>query len=216
MREKAGDYMGLLTPGDQKLTSPTEGYVNATNCQQIYGGHGYIEEWGMSQFVRDARITMIYEGANGIQALDLVGRKLGAIGGRAIFAFMNEIEDFIHTHEDDAEMKPFIDGLKTAKGQLQEGAMWLDAERHGRLRQCRRTPATISSTCSASPRLPHVGADGQGRARREAAMAAAIHITIRNCRPGNISSPAPSRRGGASGKLKTDAEPLMAMSAEAF
>ena len=52
------------------------GFANAVKAQQMFGGHGYIEEWGMSQFVRDARIAMIYEGANGIQAMDLVGRKL--------------------------------------------------------------------------------------------------------------------------------------------
>ena len=58
------------------------GFENAVKAQQMFGGHGYIGEWGMEQFVRDARIAMIYEGANGIQALDLVGRKLGRDGGR--------------------------------------------------------------------------------------------------------------------------------------
>ncbi len=94
VREKADDYMALMTPVIKSYLTD-KGYANATNCQQIFGGHGYIEEHGMSQFVRDARITMIYEGANGIQALDLVGRKLGANGGRAIFAFFKEIDDFV-------------------------------------------------------------------------------------------------------------------------
>ncbi len=124
VREKAGDYMALLTPVIKSYLTD-KGYANATNCQQIFGGHGYIEEHGMSQFVRDARIAMIYEGANGIQALDLVGRKLGANGGRAIFAFLNEIDDFIHANEADADLKPFLDSLASTKGQLQEGAMWL-------------------------------------------------------------------------------------------
>ncbi|WP_135212429.1 acyl-CoA dehydrogenase C-terminal domain-containing protein [Vitreimonas flagellata] len=124
VREKAGDYMGLMTPVLKSYLTD-KGYANATNCQQIFGGHGYIEEWGMSQFVRDARIAMIYEGANGIQALDLVGRKLGANGGRAIFSFFNEIDDFVHNHEDDAELKPFTDALASSKAQLQDGAMWL-------------------------------------------------------------------------------------------
>jgi hypothetical protein len=101
------------------------GYKNATNAQQVYGGHGFIEEQGMSQFVRDARITMIYEGANGIQALDLVGRKLGANAGRGIFSFFNEIDEFAHANEDNADIKPFVEGLKTAKAQLQDGATWL-------------------------------------------------------------------------------------------
>ncbi|HVY86389.1 MAG TPA: acyl-CoA dehydrogenase C-terminal domain-containing protein [Caulobacterales bacterium] len=124
VREKAEDYMALLTPVIKSYLTD-KGFANAVNCQQIYGGHGYIEEQGMSQFVRDARITMIYEGANGIQALDLVGRKLGANGGRAIFSFFNEIDDFVHANEDDADLAPFLEGLKTAKAELQEGAMWL-------------------------------------------------------------------------------------------
>lgn len=124
VREKAEDYMGLMTPVIKSYLTD-KGYANATNCQQIFGGHGYIEEHGMSQFVRDARIAMIYEGANGIQGLDLVGRKLGANGGRAIFAFFNEIDDFVHAHEDDAELKEFIAALTAAKAQLQDGTMWL-------------------------------------------------------------------------------------------
>jgi alkylation response protein AidB-like acyl-CoA dehydrogenase len=124
VREKAGDYMGLMTPVIKSYLTD-KGYANATNCQQIFGGHGYIEEHGMSQFVRDARITMIYEGANGIQALDLVGRKLGANSGRAIFAFFKEMDEFIEAHEDDGELKQFVEGLKSAKAQLQEGTMWL-------------------------------------------------------------------------------------------
>ncbi len=124
VREKADDYMALMTPVIKSYLTD-KGYANATNCQQIFGGHGYIEEHGMSQFVRDARITQIYEGTNGIQALDLVGRKLGANGGRAIFAFFNEMDDFIHNHEDDAELKEFVDALKDVKAQLQDGTMWL-------------------------------------------------------------------------------------------
>ena len=124
VREKADDYMGLMTPVIKSYLTD-KGYANATNCQQVYGGHGYIEEWGMSQFVRDARITQIYEGANGIQALDLVGRKLGANGGRAIFAFFNEIDDFVHNNEDDADLKEFLDVLTSTKAQLQDGTMWM-------------------------------------------------------------------------------------------
>ena len=124
VREKAEDYMGLMTPVLKSYLTD-KGYANATNCQQIFGGHGYIEEHGMSQFVRDARIAMIYEGANGIQGLDLVGRKLGANGGRAIFAFFNELDDFVHNHEDDADLKDFVEAVKGAKAQLQDGTMWL-------------------------------------------------------------------------------------------
>ncbi|MBK8542746.1 MAG: acyl-CoA dehydrogenase C-terminal domain-containing protein [Caulobacteraceae bacterium] len=124
VREKAEDYMAIMTPVIKGYLTD-KGYANATNCQQIFGGHGYIEEHGMSQFVRDARIAMIYEGANGIQALDLVGRKLGLNGGRAIFAFFNELDDFAHNHEDDADLKDFVEAVKGAKAQLQDGTMWL-------------------------------------------------------------------------------------------
>jgi alkylation response protein AidB-like acyl-CoA dehydrogenase len=124
VREKAEDYMGLMTPVIKSYLTD-KGYANATNCQQIFGGHGYIEEHGMSQFVRDARIAMIYEGANGIQGLDLVGRKLGANGGRALFAFFKEIDEFVDAHDDDADLKPFIEGLRTTKAQMQDGALWL-------------------------------------------------------------------------------------------
>ena len=124
VRGKADDYMALMTPVIKSFLTDG-GYKNATNAQQIFGGHGFIEEQGMSQFVRDARITMIYEGANGIQALDLVGRKLGANAGRGVFSFFNEIDEFTHANEDNTELKPFVEGLKTAKAQLQDGATWL-------------------------------------------------------------------------------------------
>jgi hypothetical protein len=94
-------------------------------AQQVFGGHGYIEEWGMSQFVRDARIPMIYEGANGVQALDLVGRKLAADGGKPMMAFFEEVKGFIRAHEGDAELKAgFLDPLKAASKDLQAAAMF--------------------------------------------------------------------------------------------
>jgi acyl-CoA dehydrogenase len=92
-------------------------------AQQVYGGHGYIAEHGMEQFVRDSRIAMIYEGANGIQALDLVGRKLGKDGGRAVMAFFNEVQGFIKENGDEA-MKPYVAPLGEALGHLQQATMW--------------------------------------------------------------------------------------------
>ena len=86
--------MGLLTPVIKGVLTDT-GFANTVMAQQMFGGHGYIAEHGMEQFVRDARIAQIYEGANGIQALDLVGRKLGKDGGRALMAFFNEVGSFI-------------------------------------------------------------------------------------------------------------------------
>ena len=124
VREKAADYMALLTPVIKAYLTD-RGYYNATNAQQVYGGHGYIEEWGMSQFVRDARIGMIYEGANGVQALDLVGRKLAMKGGRPIMSFFAELDEFIAEHDGDDGLKPFIDGLRTARERLNAATTWL-------------------------------------------------------------------------------------------
>ena len=92
--------MGLLTPVVKGVLTDY-GFDNAVTAQQIYGGHGYISEWGMEQFVRDARIPMIYEGANGVQALDLVGRKLPRDGGRAVMAFFAEVQAFVNEHKGD-------------------------------------------------------------------------------------------------------------------
>jgi acyl-CoA dehydrogenase len=122
-RQIADDYMGLLTPVVKGVLTDL-GFDNAVKAQQMFGGHGYIEEWGMSQFVRDARIAMIYEGANGIQAMDLVGRKLGKDGGRAIMTFFNEVGAFCQENMDDAELKPFIAPLQQGLGHLQQATMW--------------------------------------------------------------------------------------------
>src|SRR5262245_64629890 len=90
-RKAADDHMGLLTPVIKGVLTDG-GVANAVQAQQVFGGHGYIAEHGMQQFVRDARIAQIYEGANGIQALDLVGRKLGKDGGRALMGFFHEVQ----------------------------------------------------------------------------------------------------------------------------
>jgi acyl-CoA dehydrogenase len=100
------------------------GFENAVKAQQMYGGHGYIEEWGMSQFVRDARIAMIYEGANGIQALDLVGRKLPREGGKAVMAFFGEVGAFCQENAGDERLKPYVAPLQQALGHLQQATMW--------------------------------------------------------------------------------------------
>jgi alkylation response protein AidB-like acyl-CoA dehydrogenase len=122
-RQAADDHMGLLTPVIKAVLTD-QGFANAVMAQQVYGGHGYIVENGMEQFVRDARIAMIYEGTNGIQALDLVGRKLPKDGGRAMQAFFAEVQGYIQAHGDDA-MKPYVGPLGTALGHLQQATMWL-------------------------------------------------------------------------------------------
>jgi acyl-CoA dehydrogenase len=123
-RQEADDHMGLMTPVMKGFLTDT-GFANAVQAQQLYGGHGYIAEHGMEQFVRDARIAMIYEGANGIQALDLVGRKLPRDGGRAIMAFFGEVAAFAKQHGADEAMKPFVAPLSTALGDLQKATTWL-------------------------------------------------------------------------------------------
>jgi len=122
-RQAAEDHMGLLTPVVKGVLTDT-GFANSVMAQQMFGGHGYIAEHGMEQFVRDARITMMYEGANGIQALDLVGRKLPKDGGRALQAFFAEVQGFIQEHGADEAMKPFVEPLGKALGHLQQATMW--------------------------------------------------------------------------------------------
>ncbi len=122
-KQEADDYMGLMTPILKGVLTDV-GFDNAVKAQQMYGGHGYVEEWGMSQFVRDARIAMIYEGANGIQALDLVGRKLGKDGGRAVMTFFNEVGSFIKENEADEGLKPLLKPLQASLGHLQQATMW--------------------------------------------------------------------------------------------
>ncbi len=124
VREKAGDYMALMTPVIKAFLTD-RGLKACNDGLQLHGGSGFTQEWGMEQFVRDCRITLIYEGTNGIQALDLVGRKLAANGGRAIFSFFAEMDDFIGENSDNPDMEPFLEGLKSAKAQLQDGTTWL-------------------------------------------------------------------------------------------
>src|SRR6202043_2656367 len=120
-RQIADDHMGLLTPVIKGVLTD-QAFANTVAAQQIYGGHGYIAEHGMEQFVRDVRIAMIYEGANGIQALDLVGRKLGKDGGRALQAFFAEVSGYIK--EADAAMAPYVTPLGRALGELREATQW--------------------------------------------------------------------------------------------
>jgi alkylation response protein AidB-like acyl-CoA dehydrogenase len=125
-RLAADDLVSLLTPVIKGYGTDM-GYGVATNAQQVFGGHGYIEEWGMSQYVRDARITMIYEGANGVQAMDLVGRKLAQNGGRAVQALFAVIDGECA----EAKAVPSLAGLaaqlEKANGELKAATMWFMA-----------------------------------------------------------------------------------------
>ncbi len=122
-RQAADDHLGLMTPVIKGVLTD-RGFANTVMAQQIFGGHGYIAEHGMEQFVRDARIAMLYEGANGIQALDLVGRKLPRDGGRALQAFFTEVSSYIKEQGGNAAMAPFVTPLGQALGELQQATMW--------------------------------------------------------------------------------------------
>ncbi|GLS87559.1 acyl-CoA dehydrogenase [Cypionkella aquatica] len=121
--EAAEGLVSLLIPV-LKGFQTDRGFEMAVQAQQIWGGHGYIEDNGVSQFVRDARIAQIYEGANGVQALDLVGRKLSTDGGKHVMAFFALIKGFIKENEADARMQPYLDPLKAASKDVQAAAMF--------------------------------------------------------------------------------------------
>ncbi|WP_456390993.1 acyl-CoA dehydrogenase C-terminal domain-containing protein [Profundibacter sp.] len=126
---RAGDadadgLVSLMTPVVKGFLTD-KGFDMTVQAQQVFGGHGYIEEHGMSQFVRDARITQIYEGANGVQALDLVGRKLAVDGGKHVMAFFDLVKSFIKENEGDEALKAdFLEPLKQASKDLQAAAMY--------------------------------------------------------------------------------------------
>ena len=124
VREKADDRMALLTPVIKAFLTD-RGFKCASDALQLHGGTGYTLDQGVEQFVRDARIALIYEGTNGIQALDLVGRKLAANGGRAVFGFFSDLEEFVSENEANDKMKPYVEGVRSATAQLKEATMWL-------------------------------------------------------------------------------------------
>ncbi|MBK6706472.1 MAG: acyl-CoA dehydrogenase C-terminal domain-containing protein [Sphingomonadales bacterium] len=121
-RTAADDLLSLLTPVI-KGYGTDKGYEVATNAQQVFGGHGYVGEWGMEQYVRDARITMIYEGANGVQAMDLVGRKLAQNGGRAVQALFKLVDDECAAAKG-SKLEDFGSRLEKANGELKAATMW--------------------------------------------------------------------------------------------
>ena len=123
-QQAAHDFMELLTPVIKGVLTD-KGFDNTVMAQQVFGGTGYTKDQGVEQFVRDARIAMVYEGANGIQALDLVGRKLPSKGGRAVQAYFKEVGKFCSKHKDNEAMAPYIAPLSKALSDLQAATMWL-------------------------------------------------------------------------------------------
>ncbi len=124
VRQKGGDYMALMTPV-LKAYFTEKGVMNTIWAQQVLGGSGFVKDYPLEQFVRDSRISMIYEGTNGIQALDLVGRKLPMEGGRPINTFFADIEHLLSEAGDDPRVEPFKEGLRASSGYLREATEWL-------------------------------------------------------------------------------------------
>ena len=124
VRQKAEDLVGLLTPVTKAYLTD-KGFEVASLGMQVHGGSGFTEHFPASQYLRDSRIAMIYEGTNGIQALDLVGRKLPAKGGRAAMAFLAELNACAAENDGDDAMKPYVEALNTARDRLQEATGWL-------------------------------------------------------------------------------------------
>ena len=118
-RQEADDLVALLTP-IVKAYLTDMGTEIANESLQVYGGHGYIAEWGMEQYVRDARIAQIYEGTNGIQALDLVGRKMGQGYGRLLRQFFHPLQQFIEEHQANEAMQEFVFPLAKGFAKLQQ------------------------------------------------------------------------------------------------
>ncbi len=123
-REAADDLIQMLTP-IIKAYFTDMGSECANTAMQVYGGHGFIRENGVEQLVRDARITQLYEGTNGIQALDLVGRKLPMKGGRAAQRLLGEIAGFVAANKANDKMKEFVEPLEKALGRVQDAALFL-------------------------------------------------------------------------------------------
>lgn len=124
VREAADDFVQLITP-ILKSSLTDGGFETASTAMQCFGGYGYIEEYGASQYLRDARIAMIYEGTNGIQALDLVGRKLPYDTGRYLSRFFHPLDAFIAQNRDNPAMAEFTKPLKAHAKYLQQATMWI-------------------------------------------------------------------------------------------
>ena len=123
-RQQADDFVQLITP-IMKATLTDGGFETASTAMQCFGGYGYIEEYGASQYLRDARIAMIYEGTNGVQAMDLVGRKLPTDTGRYLSRFFHPVDAFIAENRENSSMAEFTKGLKVHTKYLQQATMWI-------------------------------------------------------------------------------------------
>jgi alkylation response protein AidB-like acyl-CoA dehydrogenase len=124
VRQEADDFVSLMTP-IVKAMFTDNGFATCNLGMQVMGGHGYIREWGMEQLVRDGRITLIYEGTNGIQALDLVGRKLPMHMGRLLRTFFHPVDAYVRARLEKPELAEFVLPLAKAFGRLQQSSALL-------------------------------------------------------------------------------------------
>ena len=221
-RARAGDdeaeaLVSLLTPVIKGFLTD-KGFDACVAAQQVLGGHGYIEEWGVSQFVRDARIAMIYEGTNGVQALDLVGRKLGGDGGRTAMAFFKRISDFLSENAGNETLEDgFLGPLKAAADDMQAAATFF--MKHG----MKSPEEALAGSTDFMHLMGHVclgyvwarmagaaaaalGDDGADRAFLEAKIATGRFYMARQL-------PATALHRA---RIESGAAPVMALSAEAF
>ena len=215
VRERAQDYMALLTPV-LKAYLTDRGFKICSDAMQVHGGSGFTEHFPVSQYLRDCRISMIYEGTNGVQALDLVGRKLPASGGRAMRSFLAEIDAFVGANQGEAALRPFTEGLAAAKGQLQEATLWL--MQNG-------LSAPDNAAAASSDYLHLFGLTGLAYMWALIAKAAGAKMAGGETDPFYANKLIVGRyflqrvlpdAGACLAKLKTGAEPVMALPAEAF
>ena len=215
VRERSADYMGLMTPV-LKAYFTDKGFKICSDAMQVHGGSGFTEHFPASQYLRDVRITLIYEGTNGVQALDLVGRKLAANGGRAVMSFFAEIDAYVGEHEDDKTLAPVINGLKSAKAELQEATLWL--MQHGL-----QNPENAGA--ASTDYLHLFGLTGLAYMWALIAEAAAKRVAAGDSDPFYANKLITGRyflerllpdTGGHLTKLKTGAAATMALAAEAF
>jgi hypothetical protein len=213
--QAAEDRLGLLTPV-MKGVFTDRGFDNCVLAQQVFGGHGYIADWGVEQFVRDARIAMIYEGANGIQALDLVGRKLPRDGGRAFMAFLRDVSADIAAAREDAAVQSLLAPLTDALERLQKATMWFMAN----------AVAKPDNAGSGSTDYMHLfGLVAMGHMWLLMARAAEARIAEGTASPGIAAKPALARffmsvilpeTATRLARITAGADTLMALPAEAF
>ncbi len=215
-RQAADDLISLLTPVIKGYGTDM-GYKTATDMQQVWGGHGYIAENGMDQFVRDARIAMIYEGANGVQAMDLVGRKLALNGGRAIQRLFAVIDAECAEESANEAVKLVAERLAKATGHLKAATMWF-------LQNGMTNPNAIGAGAYAYMTLTGVvslglmwlrmakvsaaalGQDGADKAFYEAKLLCAKHWALRFA----------PQAGALRYEVEAGADTVMAMTAEQF